>query len=125
MTGRIYFSPPEDEGAQRSDLVTEAQYQDFELALEWAVSPGGNSGIFFRVSEDHDRSYFTGPEFQILDDELHADGKRPETSAGSNYALQAPLDYPRRPVGEFNDVRLVVRGAFRRALAEWREGRVL
>jgi hypothetical protein len=110
--GSIYFSPP-PEGAEgeRADLITEAEFSDFELALEWAISPGGNSGLFFRVSEDQDRAYYTGPEFQILDDAGHRDGQKAETSAGSNYALQAPADYPKRAIGEFNDVRLIVRGS--------------
>ena len=78
--------------------------------LEWAVSAGGNSGIFFHVSEDQPRTYSTGPEFQILDDALHPDGKRPVTSAASNYALHAPSESVTRPVGEFNEARLRVEG---------------
>ncbi len=107
----IHFAPP-PEGSEepRADLMTEAQYGDFELDLEWAVSPGGNSGIMFRSSEDQERSYVSAPEFQILDDSLHKDGQNPLTSAGSNYALQAPGPYPKRPPGEFNRAQIVVRG---------------
>lgn len=92
------------------DLMTTEQFANFELALEWKVSPGGNSGIFFHVTEDHDRSWQTGPEMQVLDDELHPDGQKPETSAGSNYALHAPSAVVVRPVGEWNEVRLLVDG---------------
>ena len=106
--GKIHFAPPSE--GERADLITKEQYQNFELVLEWAVSPGGNSGIFFHVTEDHPRTYSTGPEFQILDDDLHPDGKRPVTSAGSNYALDAPSVSAVKPVGEFNEARLRVEG---------------
>jgi hypothetical protein len=104
----IGFVPPAD-GA-RADLVTVAQYGDFELTLEWAVSEGGNSGIFFRVSEAASATYESGPEMQILDDERHPDGAKPETSAGANYGLHPPTIRAARPAGEFNEVKLIARG---------------
>ncbi len=111
--GTIFFSPDaaEADGGQRSDLVTKDEYRDFDFALEWKISPGGNSGLMYRVNEEAgERSYHTGPEMQILDDSAHRDGKNPLTSAGSNYALIAPSEYARVPVGEWNRVRLLVRG---------------
>lgn len=108
--GTIHFVPPVEADAQRADLITRDKFGDFELALEWKVTPGGNSGLFFRVSEEAERTYYTGPEMQILDDALHPDGQRAETSAGSNYALHAPGPYPKRPAGEWNEVRLFVSG---------------
>jgi hypothetical protein len=92
------------------DIVTENQYQDFILELDWKISEGGNSGIFFRVSEDHDYVWLGGPEMQILDNEAHGDAMKPETSAGSNYALYAPIKDVTNPVGEWNHVKLVVDG---------------
>jgi hypothetical protein len=92
------------------DIITEDQFDSFELALDWKVAPGGNSGIFFHVTEDADHVWETGPELQILDDAGHRDGLLPETSAGSNYALHAPAEDVVRPAGEWNRVRLVVRG---------------
>jgi hypothetical protein len=115
--GTIHFVPPEE--GERADLITREQFADFELTLEWAVSEGGNSGIMFRVSEDHDRSYQTGPEMQILHNQGHRDGERPETSAGSNYALEGPPSDVTRPVGEFNEVRLLVDGA---KVSQWLNG---
>ncbi len=94
----------------RGDLITRQEYADFELRLEWRVGPAGNSGIFFRVSEDQPAPYSTGAEMQVLDNELHVDGKNPLTSAGSNYALHAPSRDVTRPVGEYNSVRLLVVG---------------
>jgi hypothetical protein len=92
------------------DLITDHGYGNFELRLQWKISEGGNSGIFFRVSEEHDYVWLTGPEMQVLDNIRHADGQSPFTSAGSNYALHAPSQDVTRPVGEFNDVRLRVDG---------------
>jgi hypothetical protein len=92
------------------DLITEDQYENFELELEWKISEGGNSGIFYGVREieGQDVAYETGIEMQILDNDRHVDGKVPETSAGACYALYPPTRDAHRPVGEYNKVRLVV-----------------
>ncbi len=93
------------------DLITEGQYENFELELEWKISEGGNSGIFFGVQEIAGQTvaYETGIEMQILDDDRHVDGQNPETSAGSCYALYPPAEDVVRAVGEYNQVRLIVR----------------
>lgn len=95
------------------DLITNGQYENFELELEWKISVGGNSGIFFGVREieGHEVAYLTGIEMQVLDDDVHPDGQNPETSAGSGYALYPPTDDVVRPVGEYNKVRLIVNNA--------------
>jgi hypothetical protein len=93
------------------DIVTNKQYRDFVLELDWKIEEGGNSGIFFRVSEDHDYVWLGGPEMQILDNEAHSDAMKPETSAGSNYALHAPIKDVTKPAGEWNHVKLVVEGS--------------
>lgn len=93
------------------DLMTKDQFENFALALEWRLSPGGNSGIMFRVIEGLEAPYHSGPEMQILDNARHADGKVRETTAGSNYALHAPVRDVTRPVGDWNAVRLIVNGS--------------
>jgi hypothetical protein len=93
------------------DIITTEQYESFELKLEWRIAEGGNSGILFHVSEEHDHIWQTGPELQILDNAKHPDGQAALTSAGSNYALHAPPSDVTRPVGEFNEVVLIVDGA--------------
>jgi hypothetical protein len=95
-------------GAEGPDILTREKFGNFELELEWRVSPGANSGIMYRVSEDFDAPYETGPEMQVLDDDKHADGRDPKTSAGSLYALIAPKQKKLKPVGEWNQVRIVV-----------------
>jgi hypothetical protein len=93
------------------DIMTVEEYGDFELRLEWKLSKNGNSGIMFRVTQQGGQTYETGPEFQVLDNAGHKDGGNSLTSAGSNYALHPPARDVTRPVGEWNDVRLVVNGA--------------
>jgi hypothetical protein len=92
------------------DIMTVDQFADFELRLEWKLSKGGNSGIMFRVTQDGGQTYETGPEFQVLDNAGHKDGGDSMTSTGSNYALHPPARDVTRPVGEWNEVRLVVNG---------------
>lgn len=100
----------ETETMTGGDLITDGQYENFELELEWRISEGGNSGIFYGVREieGHEVAYLTGIEMQVLDDDEHPDGQNPETSAGSSYALYPPTQNVVRPVGEYNQVRIVV-----------------
>ena len=96
--------------AAAGDIVTREQFRDFELSLEWNVAPGGNSGIFYRASEDGDAIYWTAPEMQVLDDARHPDGKSRLTAAGSAFGLYPAPAGVVKPAGEWNRVRLVVRG---------------
>jgi hypothetical protein len=104
------------------DIVSREQYQDFELALEWKVEPGGNSGIMYRVAEapELETVWQSGPEYQILDDARHADGRRPETSAGACYGLYPAPRGVVRPAGEWNETRILVQGA---NVEHWLNGR--
>ena len=97
-------------GGEHVDLVTKQTFRNFELELEWKVSPGGNGGIFYRAGEEDKEIWHSAPEIQVLDDDKHSDGKNPKTSAGSLYALVAPVGKKLRPVGEFNHFRLVLKG---------------
>jgi hypothetical protein len=92
------------------DLVTDARYADYELALDWKVAPGGNSGVIYRVNDSAGETYETGPEMQILDDARHPDGRSPLTSAGSNFGLYPAPRGAVRPAGEWNSARLWVKG---------------
>jgi hypothetical protein len=93
------------------DIVTNDQFANFELALEWKVAPGGNSGIFYRVTEVGDQSYHSGPEMQVLDDARHKDGGSRLTSAGSLYGIYAAPAGVVKTAGEWNAVRIVVNGS--------------
>jgi hypothetical protein len=91
------------------DLQSIEEYGDFDLRFGWKVAPGGNSGIMYRVSREKGPAYETGPEYQILDNEKHRDGKSPLTSSGSLYALYAPSKDVAKPAGEWNKGRIVVK----------------
>jgi hypothetical protein len=97
-------------GEHGTDLITQNQYDNFELRLEWRIAPAGNSGIMYHVSEKFEEPWHTGPEMQVLDDNQHPDGKDPKTSAGALYDLIAPTNKELKPVGEWNKVRLMVKG---------------
>ena len=91
-------------------IITRDQYESFELTLEWRVSAGGNSGIFLHVSEESPSVWASAFEFQILDDKLSQDGDNPLTSAGALYDLIAPQNKVLRPVGEYNEARVIAHG---------------
>jgi len=94
-------------------IVTKRQFADFELELEWNISPGGNSGVFFHVVE-HDglqRASRSGIEMQILDNENHPDAIDPRKRAGAAYDLYAPGRAVARPAGDWNRARIVSSGA--------------
>lgn len=109
VDGAIHF----DGGTgDRGDIITKATFDNFELTLEWQIAECGNSGIFYRVSEDHDATYFSGPEMQVLDNTCHPDAENGlDRTAGANYALHVPSEDVTKPAGEWNEVRLVVNGA--------------
>ncbi|QJW88174.1 DUF1080 domain-containing protein [Spirosoma taeanense] len=96
------------------DLVTDKEYGDFELELEWKIAEGGNSGIIYHVHEDpkFKATYQTGPEMQVLDNERHPDAKQGRDNnrtAGALYDLQKPINLgTAKPAGEWNKARLIV-----------------
>lgn len=94
------------EPGKGGDIITAEQFANFELTLEWKIAKGGNSGIFYGVSEDAAAVYHTGPEYQLLDN-AHA-SEPPVEQAASLFALYAPSQDVSRPAGEFNQTRLVV-----------------
>lgn len=95
---------------QAVDMITVETYGDFELEFTWQVSPGGNSGVIYRVEESAQPAWTSGPEYQVLDDVRHPDGGNARTSAGSLYDLIEPA--PSKvlaPAGEENSGRIVIR----------------
>jgi hypothetical protein len=93
------------------DIITTDQFENFELSLEWKVQPRGNSGIFYRVTEENNQTYESGPEMQVLDDAGHRDGGSPLTSAGAVYGLYPAPRGIVRPAGEWNSARVLANGA--------------
>jgi Domain of Unknown Function (DUF1080) len=93
------------------DLITADEFASFELAIEWQVGEGGNSGIMYRVSETVEPTFFSGPEFQIIDNARNPGGGTDVTSAAACYALYAPSTDVMRPAGSWNQARILVDGA--------------
>jgi hypothetical protein len=94
-----------------NDLVTRDTFTDFELEFEWMVPEAGNSGVMFRVTEEHDYPWMTGPEYQVLDDDHFSDGEPNKNSAASNYDVHVPSVKANRAAGEWNQAKLLVDGA--------------
>ncbi len=110
--GTMVFYPPKDrpEGVSYN-IVTDKDFTNFVLSLEWKVAKGGNSGIFWGVSEEekYGQPYMTGPEIQVLDDDNHPDAKNGTThQAGALYDMISPSKKVVNPAGEWNLVELTI-----------------
>lgn len=97
------------ESAAGGDIVTTDVYSDFELSVDFKLSPGANSGIKYYVDTEINKGPGSsiGLEYQILDDELHEDAKlgshEGSRTVCSLYDLiQANPDKPINPIGEWN-----------------------
>lgn len=110
--GAMVFYPPQNrEKGEIFDLVTEKEYTDFVLSLEWKISEGGNSGVFWGVNEEAGlgKPYESGPEVQVLDNERHPDAKNGTThQAGALYDMVAPSEEVVHPAGEWNTMVITI-----------------
>lgn len=106
----------EDGAITRTDRAGSIIYKrkpipdDFELRFEWKVAPGSNSGVYYRPGQY---------EYQILDNAQHRDGKNPRSSAASLYFCVAPCKDATRPVGQWNEGRIVCQGT---VIQHWLNG---
>ncbi len=91
------------------DLLTRQTYGSFELELEWKIGREGNSGILYRVTREYDHLYWSGPEYQLLDDANAADGRSRLTATGAAYGIYPALPGVVKPFGEWNTTRIVIR----------------
>ncbi len=94
-------------GDKRSDIMTSAEFENFELAFDWKISPEGNTGVMFRVTEEFEQPYYTGPEYQLMDDPAFPN-ETPDHLTGSNYAMHPAGKTKIKPAGEWNSSRLIV-----------------
>lgn len=128
------------ESAAAGDIITEEKFSDFELKLDFKITPGANSGIKIFVDPELNKGDGSaiGPEFQILDDAVHPDakaGKDGNRTIGSLYDLiTAPADKKVNPPGEWNQAHIISKGnhvefrlngvktvAFDRGTQAWRD----
>lgn len=97
---------------ENNDLVTDDEYENFHLKLEWKISPNGNSGIIFGIKEDttlYKNTYNTGPEMQVLDNNGHPDAKIIKHRAGDLYDLISSSTETVKPVGEWNQAEIMLK----------------
>ena len=101
--GNLAFTPV---GGSNKDIISKDQFTNFILSIEWKVSEGGNSGIFWGVHEDdkYPEAYMTGPEIQVLDNERHPDSffANGTHKAGSLYDMIGCPPELINPAGEWN-----------------------
>jgi len=105
--GALYLDNTDKDGG---DLVTDGEYGNFDLKLEWKISKNGNSGIIINIHEDpakYNEVWKTGPEIQVLDNDGHSDGKIIKHRAGDLYDLIKSSSEPVKPVGEWNQVEII------------------
>jgi hypothetical protein len=109
--GELYLDKSVTEGT--GDIITDEEFQDYELLLDWKISPCGNSGVIFHVVEDakFKNTYNSGPEMQVLDNTCHPDAKIAKHRAGDLYDLIACSKETVKPAGEWNQVRLISKDA--------------
>jgi hypothetical protein len=88
------------------DLVSDDQFNDFELSWEWRLPPGANNGVKYFITEE--RNQAVGHEYQMIDDATVSD---PKASTASFYEVLAPAaDKPLKPPGQINHSRVLVQG---------------
>ena len=113
--------PPEngrDTHGQR-DIISKDTFEQFELVFDWRIAPGGNSGVKYFILEDLDSAI--GHEYQLIDDERHADAKvGPHRQTAALYDVLPAADRPTKPAGEWNTTRIVVRG---QTVEHWLNGK--
>ncbi|WP_131535673.1 3-keto-disaccharide hydrolase [Pedobacter nototheniae] len=107
--GALHLDPAKKGQDGGGDLVTDKEYSNFHLKLDWKVAPKSNSGIIFFVHEDpkFHATYSTGPEMQVLDNDGHPDGKITKHRSGDLYDLIKSYSEPVKPVGEWNTAEII------------------
>ena len=107
--GAIHLDPSKRSGKNEGgDILTDKEYSNFDLKLEWKISKNGNSGIIFYVKEDpkYEEPWQTGAEMQVLDNDGHPDGKIKKHRAGDLYDLISSSTEPVKAVGEWNQAEI-------------------
>jgi hypothetical protein len=102
------------------DLLTRDAYGSFELEFDWKIGKDGNSGVLYRVTREYDHLYWSGAEYQLLDDANAPDGRSQLTASGSAYGIYPSPPGVVKPYGQWNTSRIVVDGAH---VEHWLNGR--
>jgi hypothetical protein len=104
--GELWLDPT---AQGRGDFMSDNEYENFELRLDWKIEKGGNSGVIFNSMEStqYKHAWNTGPEMQILDNDGHPDGKFPKHRAGDLYDLISTKKESAKAPMEWNSLRIV------------------
>jgi hypothetical protein len=110
--GTLYLDPSQKKGDTTiggGDIVTDEEYDNFHLKVDWKIDTAGNSGIMFYVKEDPqiERTFHTGPEMQVLDNAAHPDAKIIRHRAGDLYDLITSTPETVKPAGEWNHAEIM------------------
>lgn len=104
--GAICSEKPVSKG--NPDLITTDEYENFELAIDWKISPQGNSGIMYMVTEQYDHPYESGPEYQLIDDKGFPEKIENWQTTGAAYAIKPPSVSAAKTPGEWNHTVIIV-----------------
>lgn len=93
-----------------ADAITVDTFRNFELRLEWNISKGGNSGIFYNVREAEGLTavFQSGPEYQLIDDDGFPYPLEEWQKTAANYAMHPPKIKAHHPQGTWNTSRIIV-----------------
>jgi len=94
------------------DLVSDKEYENFELEFDFKAAPKGNSGVIYKVIETPEQkaSYMSGPEYQIIDDQNYPAKLKDTQKTAANYDLQPPKDFTIvKPAGQWNKGKIIVK----------------
>lgn len=97
-----------DMSGSRADLITNDQFENYELSVDWKISSRGNSGIVYMVTEEFNASHLSGPEYQLIDDVGYPQKLEDWQKTGANYAMNPAPEAAPKPIGEWNNTRIIV-----------------
>jgi len=105
VKGALQLDP---KAPNQADLVSDGEYENYELKLDWKIAEGGNSGIIFGVHEDPalNATYLSGIEMQVLDNIKAEDNKKANHLAGSLYDIKPAPASAAKPAGQWNSVKI-------------------
>jgi hypothetical protein len=98
------------DGDERADIMTTDEFGNFELAFDWKISQGGNSGVIYRVTEEFEQPYFSGPEYQLTDDKGYTPAHTEKQLTGTVYDMYITAPKSMNPIGAWNSSRIIVNG---------------
>ncbi len=104
------------ERAQRGgDIIYDEKFLNYHLSLEWKISENGNSGIIYLVQEQPRGPAWTGPEYQLLDDDGHPDGAQGRDGnrkSAALYDIKPAVPQNTNPPGQWNHAEIIIKDSY-------------